>query len=89
MLIFRISFFIYIYFRGGMVHRCHGSVRTSVRESRFDTISVQYEKKEITRLCRSQCVNVDVFWAVTTWGQYVHIGFLSRCFIHVELVGLG
>ncbi len=32
--------------------------------------------------CRSQCVNVDVFWAVTTWGQYVHIGFLSRCFIH-------
>ncbi len=39
--------------------------------------------------CRSQCVNVDVFWAVTTWGQYVHIGFLSQCFIHVELEGLG
>ncbi len=30
-----------------MVHRCHGSVRTSVRGSRFDTISVQHEKKEI------------------------------------------
>ncbi len=27
-----------------MVHRCHGSVRTSVRGSRFDTISVQQEK---------------------------------------------
>ncbi len=33
--------------RGGTVHRCHGSVRTSVRGSRFDTISVQHEKKEI------------------------------------------
>ncbi len=31
--------------RGGMVHRCHGSLRTSVRGSRFDTISVQQEKK--------------------------------------------
>ncbi len=37
----------YIYIRGGTVHRCHGSVRTSVRGSRFDTISVQHEKKEI------------------------------------------
>ncbi len=26
------------------VHRCHGSVRTSVRASRFDTILVQQEK---------------------------------------------
>ncbi len=36
-----------IYNRGGTVHRCHGSVRnvTSVRGSRFDTISVQHEKK--------------------------------------------
>ncbi len=33
--------------RGGAVHRCHGSVRTSVRGSRFDTISVQHEKKKI------------------------------------------
>ncbi len=33
--------------RGGTVHRCHGSVRTSVRGSRFDTISVQQEKKLI------------------------------------------
>ncbi len=33
--------------RGGTVHRCHGSVRTSVRGSRFDTISVQQEKKKI------------------------------------------
>ncbi len=38
---------IYIYIRGGTVHRCHGSVCTSVRGSRFDTISVQQEKKEI------------------------------------------
>ncbi len=38
---------VYIYIRGGTVHRCHGSVRTSVRGSRFDTISVQHEKKEI------------------------------------------
>ncbi len=37
--------FIYIYIRGGTVHRCHSSVRTSVRGSRFDTISVQHEKK--------------------------------------------
>ncbi len=36
-----------IYIRGGTVHRCHGSVRTSVRGSRFDTISVQQEKKQI------------------------------------------
>ncbi len=34
-------------FRGGTVHRCHGSVRTSVQGSRFDTISVQHEKKKI------------------------------------------
>ncbi len=40
-------------------------------------------------VCRSQCVNVYVFCAVTTWGQYVHIGFLSRCFIHIERAGLG
>ncbi len=33
--------YIYIY---GTVHRCHGSVRTSVRGSRFDTISAQQEK---------------------------------------------
>ncbi len=33
--------------RGGMVHRCHGSIHTSVRGSRFDTISVQQGKKEI------------------------------------------
>ncbi len=33
--------------RGGMVHRCHGSVRTSVQGSWFDTISVQHEKKLI------------------------------------------
>ncbi len=38
---------IYIYIRGGTVHRCHGSVRTSVRGSRFDTISVQHEKNKI------------------------------------------
>ncbi len=31
---------------GGTVHRCHGSVRISVRGSRFDTISVQHEKKK-------------------------------------------
>ncbi len=39
------KYYIYIYIRGGTVHRCHGSVRTSVRGSRFDTISVQQEKK--------------------------------------------
>ncbi len=39
--------YIYIYIRGGTVHRCHGSVCTSVRGSRFVTISVQQEKKEI------------------------------------------
>ncbi len=39
-----------IAFRGGAVHRCHGSVRTSVRGSRFDTISVQHEKKKSTML---------------------------------------
>ncbi len=33
-------------YRGGTVHRCHGSVRTSVRGSRFHTILV-HEKKEI------------------------------------------
>ncbi len=40
-------------------------------------------------VCRSQCVNVNVFWAVTTWGRYVHIGYLSQCFIHIEQAGLG
>ncbi len=38
---------ILMYIRGGTVHRCHGSVRTSVRGSRFYTISVQQEKKKI------------------------------------------
>ncbi len=38
--------FLLMYIRGGTVHRCHGSVRTSVRGSRFDTISVQHEKKK-------------------------------------------
>ncbi len=33
--------------RGGTVHRCHGSVRTSVPGSRFNTISVQHEKKNL------------------------------------------
>ncbi len=42
-----VCMYVYIYIRGGTVHRCHGSVRTSVRGSRFDTISVQHEKKEI------------------------------------------
>ncbi len=37
----------------------------------------------------SQSFNVDVFWAVTTCGQYVHKGLLSRCFIHIERAGLG
>ncbi len=37
---------IILYIRGGTVHRCHGSVRTSVRESRFDSISVQQEQKK-------------------------------------------
>ncbi len=36
-----------IYIRGGMVNRCHGSIRTSVWGSRFATISVQQKKKEI------------------------------------------
>ncbi len=44
-------------FRGGTVHRCHGSVRTSVRGSRFDTISVQHEKKR--NLCS---VSFHLFW---------------------------
>ncbi len=37
---------LYINNRGGTVHRCHGSVRTSVQGSRFDTISVQQGKKK-------------------------------------------
>ncbi len=41
-----IYIYIYIYISGGTVHRCHGSVRTLVRGSRFDTISVQHEKKK-------------------------------------------
>ncbi len=44
--------------RGGTVHRCHGSVRTSVRGSRFDTISVQHEKKR-NLLCS---VSFHLFW---------------------------
>ncbi len=36
--------------RGGTVHRCHGSVRTSVQVSRFDTISVQ-QGKQSSMLC--------------------------------------
>ncbi len=40
---FFLSFFLSI--RSGTVHRCHGSVRTSVRGSRFDTILVLQEKK--------------------------------------------
>ncbi len=35
---------VYIYIRGCTVHRCHGSVHTSVRGSQFDTILVQQEK---------------------------------------------
>ncbi len=47
-----------VYIRGGTVHRCHGSVRTSVRGSRFDTISVQHEKKR-NLLCS---VSFHLFW---------------------------
>ncbi len=54
-LLFRLCSFVFyceteaglLFSRGGTVHRCHGSVRTSVRGSRFDTISVQHDKKEI------------------------------------------
>ncbi len=35
----------YLNIRGGTLHRCHSSVCTTVRWSRFDTISVQQEKK--------------------------------------------
>ncbi len=40
-----ILFFLNENTRGGTVHRCHGSVCTLVRGSRFDTILVQQEKK--------------------------------------------
>ncbi len=43
--IYIIYIYIYIYIRGGTVHRYHGSVRTSLRGSRFDTISVKQKKK--------------------------------------------
>ncbi len=39
------NIYIYIFIRGGTIHRCHGSVRTSVRGSRFNRISVQQEKQ--------------------------------------------
>ncbi len=47
-----------IYSRGGTVHRCHGSVRTSVRGSRLDMILLQQEQK-INLLCS---VNFHLFW---------------------------
>ncbi len=37
-----VTIYIYIYIRGGTVHKCHSSVRTSVRGSRFNTILVQH-----------------------------------------------
>ncbi len=45
-----IYIYIYIYIRGGTVQRYHGSVRTSIRGSRFDTISV-HQGKKINLLC--------------------------------------
>ncbi len=39
-----------IYIRGGTVHKSHGSVCTSVRGSRFDTISLQQEKNKSNML---------------------------------------
>ncbi len=44
-------------------------------------LTVEVRSFEV-RPCRSQCVNVNVFWAVTTWGQYVHIGYLSQPHSH-------
>ncbi len=43
--------------RGGTVHRCHGSVRTSVRGPRFDMISVQQEKKKRITMLSSFILN--------------------------------
>ncbi len=43
-----------------MVHRCHGSVRTSVQGSRFDTISVQQGKKKITVVQIKINIHLDV-----------------------------
>ncbi len=37
----------YLSIKGGTVHRCHGSVRTSVQGSRFCTILVKKNKKNI------------------------------------------
>ncbi len=41
---------VFIFTRGGTVHRCH-SVRTSVRGSRFVTISVTLQQEKINLLC--------------------------------------
>ncbi len=41
---------MYVCIRGSMVHRCHGSVHTSVRGSWFDTISVQQGGEKSTML---------------------------------------
>ncbi len=63
--------FIYIYIRGGTAHRCLGSVRTSVRGSQFDTISVQQGKKNL--LCS---VSFHLFWTDSCTNYYF---FPPRC----------
>ncbi len=61
-----------IYIRGGMVHRCHGSIRTLVWRSRFDTISVQQKKKR-NLLC--SC-SFHLFWTGSSANYYF---FPFRC----------
>ncbi len=59
---------------GGTVHGCHGLVRTSDRGSRFDTISVQQEKKK-NLLCS---VSFHLFWTDSS-ANLIFFFFSSRC----------
>ncbi len=78
----------YIITRVGMVHRCHGSVRTLVWGSRFDTISVQQKKKKKHLLCS---VSFHLFSTDPSTNYYffshldVNILNMITCYIYIYI----
>ncbi len=75
--------------RGGMVHRSHGSVHTSVRGLRFGTISVQHKKKKRNLLCSVVQIKKKnpSRWENTTYYMlYIYIYIYIICFVFIASV---
>ncbi len=66
-----------------MVHRCHGSVRTSVRGSRFHTISVQQEKTNL--LCCFLFIYFEQTVVQITIFFHLDVKILLHCYIYIYI----